>query len=1129
MNLINTPSFLKSALSGSRALTLTYNDVKDTNIASTSSFMYDAVGGLKSTQQLNVDWSQFQNHTFFMSAEAKVNLAFEQIINGYPFDGTRLELEQFFEKLTGFEKWVYDQFPKFKGQLHFNNSYISVTDAQGALFPEIAKKSSGQGILTPSIDQSLTIELHLSLPQQSNDTQFVCQKISDSSQGFALYLLPSTSSLTCDVAFSVVSGSVSLTTSTTIDKGKFNHIAATLNRDEGVHHLQMFKSGELVASSKNKTMIGELNIKSSKFILGSGSLMSLQTPVSATLTLSGTIDEFRLFHSTRTPAQLQQYARKQLFANDDLKLYYKFNEPPPPLTSIAADAVNSIVIDSSGNALHALITNFTSDLRQDASADTTSRMVYELLDTSPILFPAHAEVIDLNINLITSATLYDSINPNLITKLIPQHYLLDGATLEGRLSSDVSSPYGGSGMPGQGDKNSVQLLLTFLYIYAKFFDELKLFVDSFSTLKYVNYDETDTIPDALLNSLIKDSGFNLPPLFNNSTLEQYIRAENIEQDLSVSLLSLKHVQNQLLRRVLINMPDIIRSKGTQHSIKSFLRSVGIDPDNSIRIREYGGPTSRTITSARENKNDTGAMVKFISSSFAISPFLSSSRIEPGKPDIRGTFVNGISNQRSDGLLTSGSWTVELIAKWNPSELINSDIGYHSLVRMAVTGSSQNSERVIANLLAVSSSIEPKVMLYVKPGTSINSPTLALELPTPVNNGIFNGDKWNISFGCIRNDEINSRVSSSYFLRVANQNASEITWNNSTSSFFDELGSSGGKNIFRDVDTTLNVSGAFLIIGEGRPMITSASSPFLNDTSGIAESQIVSLRSKISNLRFWSKTVSPVEWTEHVKSHKSLGASDPYTNYNFVTNKSGSFQRLRLDSLQKQEQRNTSGSGNITFLDFSLNNMHLTGHSFHESDDVIVGELFSYSYLSPYYDEGTSNDKVRIRGLFDNQNEPYYVNIAPTYEILKSEEPTDDVRLSIEFSLLDSLNRDIVNMFSTFDAIDNAIGSPELVFSSDYPDLERLRNIYFNRLKEKLNFRAFFEFYRWFDSSIGTFIEQLIPRKTNFKGTNFVIESHMLERHKLEYQGNELYLADEDRSRINSVLLLQQIVGTLRKY
>ena len=76
------PSFLKNALTSNRTIEMTFADVIDTNIKSSASFLYDPLSSpLKNTQQLNIDWSQFENHTFFSSAEAKVNTAFENIIN----------------------------------------------------------------------------------------------------------------------------------------------------------------------------------------------------------------------------------------------------------------------------------------------------------------------------------------------------------------------------------------------------------------------------------------------------------------------------------------------------------------------------------------------------------------------------------------------------------------------------------------------------------------------------------------------------------------------------------------------------------------------------------------------------------------------------------------------------------------------------------------------------------------------------------------------------------------------------------------------------------------------------------------------------------------------------------------
>lgn len=1152
------PTFLKSALSGSRPIQLTFSDVQDTNIKSTSSFIYDPVGSpLKSTQQLNVDWSKFENHTFFMSAEAKVNLAYEQIINGYPFDGTRKEVEKYFENLSGFDNWIYQQFPKFRGQLHFSGTqtgedtngtlgtWISVNDSAGGLYPEISKNASGESVLNPK-NGSMTIELHLYVPEIATDGyQIIAQKQSSDTQGYTMYLVPTVSTTTVEARFNIVSGSLNINTHVDLDKGSFNHIAFIFDNENENAHIRSYHNSELKNISKAFNNFGILEIDSSKFLIGSGTAFkAFGSTITPTQTLSASMDELRVFHDVRTTSQLRQYAKKSIYAQPELKLYYKFNEPAPPLSSDGS--IDSIVIDSSGNALHATIANFVDDLRQNAAEDETNLMIYELDESSPVLFPANTSVIELNQDLLASASLYDSNNPNLITKLIPQHYLLDAASYEGleELNGESGKQYSGDGIKGSGKLGNVQLILSFLYIYAKFFDELKLFVDSFSTLKYVDYDKIDTIPDNHILTLIQQNGFYLPPLFNDSTLEQYIRAENIDYDISVSTYPLRHVQNELLRRTLINMPDILRSKGTQHSIKSFLRSVGIDPDNSMRIREFGGANVRSLDYSREIKREPGVMADFTTASLAYTPFLSASRIEPGYPTIAGTFVmqnlfppNGISNNVNDGLLTSGSWTVEEIVKWSPAHIRAMTHATQSLIRMCVTGSSSAELGLVANLLAISSSIDSKLLLYVRPGSSTASPLLKLELPI-TSPGLFNGDRWNVSFGCERNDSFNSYVSSSYFLRAAMQENGKIEIFNVTSSYFYETTGGSDVNVFRTKSSSTSVSGAFIKLGENDLINNGAGAGyvFLNNTSVPDEARITNLTALVSNFRFWSKALTEIEWKEHVRNYKSRGVKNPLLNYNYVFSESGSFEKLRLETLMKQETRVAAGSnptGNITFLDFSENNMNMLGSGFSTQTGSMAlrSELFDYSYISPYFDEAVTDQKIRVRGYqsLDLVNEHPWSAIGPIHEIVKSEAPTDDVRFAIEFSLVDALNRDIMTIFATLESLDNALGSPELMFSPDYPDLERLRDVYFNRIHEKLNFKAFAEFFRWFDMSIGTFIEQLVPKKTSFKGTNFLIESHVLERHKMEYYSNESYLTISDRSKIKDVLLLQQIVGSLRKF
>jgi hypothetical protein len=205
------PSFIKSSIEGNKSFVMTYSDVKETNLNNIDSFAYDPAGtGLKSTQQLNVDWTKFENHTFFMSAEAKVNLAFEQIINGYPFDGSKQEIENFFTNLSGFDKWVFDTFPKYHGQLHFSGtqmsettpdlgSYILVKDIPGALFPALSPDASAKAsILNPKNGKSLSIEMQLKIPEiVTNGTQVILQKINpDNNHGFSIRLNPTVSTST---------------------------------------------------------------------------------------------------------------------------------------------------------------------------------------------------------------------------------------------------------------------------------------------------------------------------------------------------------------------------------------------------------------------------------------------------------------------------------------------------------------------------------------------------------------------------------------------------------------------------------------------------------------------------------------------------------------------------------------------------------------------------------------------------------------------------------------------------------------------------------------------------------------------------------------------------------------------
>ena len=85
-----------------------------------------------------------------------------------------------------------------------------------------------------------------------------------------------------------------------------------------------------------------------------------------------------------------------------------------------------------------------------------------------------------------------------------------------------------------------------------------------------------------------------------------------------------------------------------------------------------------------------------------------------------------------------------------------------------------------------------------------------------------------------------------------------------------------------------------------------------------------------------------------------------------------------------------------------------------------------------------------------------------------------------------------------------------MYSPEYSNIRRLREIYFNRLENKISFKKFFEFFNWFDSTVGDIFSDLIPKNSKFIGSNVVIESHMLERPKFVYSNFNTYLDENLR-------------------
>jgi len=1205
-----SPAVVREEIKFSVTQQLTLESLADTNFESTSSFRYDEFGmGLRSTQEIPLDWSRFENHTFFNSAQSKVNIAIDRIVNEYPFDGTGKEVEAFEDSLTGYEMHVLNSFPKNRGFLLFSGTqvgedpsggfpaelgtFINVIDSAGSQFPLFSKRNDGETIIDFGRDP-FSFEFFLRPPSELNSRQIIFQKslAKESGDRLSVNVALDTSLTTerADLIFAIASGSARLLASASIEKGDFSHICATYDRG-GTDKLLLYVSESLVGSSSNSYQFENLSMDKSPFLIGSGSSFQIPSNIdfgpgpgvdfSPLQTLSGGLDEIRVFNSTVSVDDQLLNGYSTIYASPSLKLYFKFNEPS------GSYDINDAVLDSSGNSLHSRISNFSTSLRSTGSY--TNPMKNEILARCPVLFPSFEPVSNFNHELLSTASYYDTQNPNLITKLIPVHYLLEGQSSQGFEFQDgyISDPITGKSIPGSAQIGSAQYITAFLFIWAKFFDEIKIFIDHFSNVIHPSYDDYETVASKLLPFVANYYGISLPSLFPNADKDQYIDGVNIQDSYSRAQESLSYIQGEIWRRILINLNEIIRSKGTVHSIKTLIRSTGINPDTLLAIREYGGPTKKALVGLRETKSEVASSLDFSGSLAAgdhesgltpygfspifphiISPFLSSSRVEVGFPEPSGgSFVSineypphGIYTDPVAGLLTSGSFTYEGIYQFEKNKVYSER---QSLVRLQLSASDVDANPktfnhgvAVTNLLIFSgtenslTSSGSTLRLYVRPGTNteplLPPPLLKLEIVGP---NLFDGNLWNISFGRIRGDQrvetkpltyllapISSVGSSSYFLRCARQSYGEIKEIYSTSSFFREGRASSGplnRNIFSpatgDAETLMYPSGTMVVIGSQSMSTFVSATPFtgerffLNDefldirpgaSAGDRDDAIYTdFEGQVSQIRFWSKALEKENWEEHVRNFKSLGVEDPAIHFNFDTYPTGAFSRLRLDVSVDQEITSSNQFGEIQIADFSQNNFNMSGSGFEINKLVIKPENFYFSHLSPKFDQAQTDNKVRIRSYETAEliERFSYATSAPSYEVLRSEEPFDDTRFTIEFSAVKAIDEDMMNMFGTLEFFDESLGRTNLLFDEFYPDIDQARKIYFKRLTGKPDYQIFFDMYKWFNSALGSLIEQMIPKKTKFLGINFVIESHVLERNRFRYLFDDIYLLAWERN------------------
>ena len=134
---------------------------------------------------------------------------------------------------------------------------------------------------------------------------------------------------------------------------------------------------------------------------------------------------------------------------------------------------------------------------------------------------------------------------------------------------------------------------------AQHFDIIWTYINNLTSTKTREEHPKDGMPNDLLYHVASSMGFNL--LNGNSAKELWRYALGVDSDgiaaqdatvTGIASLSNNNITKEIWRRIVNNLPYILKSKGTSRSVKALLTCFGI-PSTVLTIKEYGGPSTFT--------------------------------------------------------------------------------------------------------------------------------------------------------------------------------------------------------------------------------------------------------------------------------------------------------------------------------------------------------------------------------------------------------------------------------------------------------------------------------------------------------------------------------------------------------
>jgi len=1120
-----------------------------------SADLIDPVVADKETFIPHIDFSLPENFARYGSAKKYYTDAFSRITDQFPYDGTLTERSEWFVSSSYIDKWIYEnKYPRTNGYVCFspegwgtrsssheaagyhlgmpeNKEYILIKGGPNVDTSKDYKKEGSRSNIY-NVDENRITNLRLNATSGSTvefwlkvdalpDTGdagatdrmtvfdlwngisgsssdygrfeiYVNNDGTGSNAAFGIHAISGTvgtgaeddDSFTGFNSVSASSANEGLFTSHTqndLSDGLWHHYAIVLKNTGSNLISQLYVDGEKKQTiTKSSESLNEIegkmiaclgaNVAYPEFIQDPGTIDSANGR--GLSKLSASMDEFRYWKTARTEKQIGRYWFTQVAggtnkddANIDLGVYYKFNE------GIMGDAdTDSTVLDYSGRISNGAWTVSTGMV--GSTYRVTGSAIVEAGAASkeykdPIIYENHDQVKNQREDLEASGSNYDDTNASSIYRSMPDWIVQNDAG---------------------GDKHLENLT----QVMANYFDTLHLQIEALPRLKDVAYHSGSHKPYPFNDRILENFGFNTADMFYD---EDFLENFDQRDDDRVFKETIHNVKNTIYNNIYNNLIYIYKSKGTEKSFRNLIRCFGVD-EEFIKLNVYANNTTYTLGDSYRETAVNKTLINFSSGSNHDDTGTTGSVVyqytEAGNSNST-SYIYGSADDSGNEVYVPITTEAEVYFPLKASSRSTSFIShphYSSSLFGCRTAEEDSDVYTVADPDYANFTVYSVRKELDEPGVYFQlTGTYVPDITSSFFEDVYDNEKWN--FGVrfrLEKEPWSNEVSGTYASGSDNDVMVEFYGVNTEAGVV--------KRDFAISGTLDDAANDYLFSSRKRFFAGADRTNFTGDV--LTPSDV-----KFSSLRHWVSNVDDNEIRAHALDIKNYGVREPFRSAHLFETSTEGIPVPKIETLALNWDFNnitgsdgdgeflvadvSSGSATLTdrygWLGNSLKKQHTArGYGFPPEKKGVVAKTYISTLKQTIPENMLSSEMVKVLAFDD--------------EIFTRDSRPVNYFFAFEKSPYQNISEEMLNIFATIKDFNNLIGEPVNRYRQKYKDLEKLRNLFFERVQNTPDVEKYISFYKWLDSSISDMLRNLFPASADFaEDVRTIIESHVLERNK----------------------------------